>query len=127
MTLSVLLLTIIMFGGGGFLMGQALGETWRPWWQILPYGALLAIGNQYLGFALFGGPFFVDSFFPKANAPLGVAILAYLFEAAVIIAFGLLAFRLTRVRKLVSQYPWLYERRGPFAWKDKIPQAQGGK
>ena len=58
------------------------------------------IGNQFLGFALFDGAFFVDSFFPNANAPLGVAILAYLFEAAVIIAFGLLAFRLTQVRKI---------------------------
>ena len=48
MTLSVLLLTIIMFGGGGFLMGQALGETWRPWWQILPYGAMLAIARALM-------------------------------------------------------------------------------
>ena len=127
MPISILLLTVIMFGGGGFLMGQALAETWRPWWQILPYGALLAIGNQFLGFSLFGGPFIVDSLVSTGAQPLGVAILAYLFEAAVIVAFGLLAFRLTRVRKLVTQYPWLYERRGPFAWKDKIPQAQGGK
>lgn len=120
MSISIVALTVIMFGGGGFLMGQALAETWRPWWQLLPYGALLAFGNQFLGFALFGGPFIVDSLVSTGAQPLGDAILAYLFEATVIIGFGLLAFQLTRARKLVSQYPWLYERNGPFGWKEKI-------
>jgi hypothetical protein len=127
MSISVLALTVIMFGGGGFLMGQALAETWRPWWQTLPYGFLLAIGNQFLGFALFGGPFIVDSLASSGSQPLSTAILAYLFEAAVIILFGLLAFRLNRTRKMVSQYPWLYERRGLFSWKKKIPQDQISK
>src|ERR1700746_1771728 len=60
MSISVLALTFILFGGGGFLMGQAMAETWRPWWQILPYGALLAIVNEFLGFALFQGPLLAD-------------------------------------------------------------------
>jgi hypothetical protein len=120
MSISVLALTFILFGGGGFLMGQAMAETWRPWWQILPYGALLAIGNQFLGFALFQGPFFVDSLVSENSQPLGAAVLAYLLEAAVIIFFGLLAYRLTQARKMVSQYPWLYERRGLLAWRGKM-------
>jgi len=127
MTISIGLLTFLMFGGGGFLMGQALAETWRPWWQLIPYGLLLGVGNQFLGFALFKGPFIVDSLFPTGSFPLGEAILDYLIETAVIIAFSLLAFRLTRVRKLVAQYPWLYERSGPFSWKEKMPQVQPGK
>jgi hypothetical protein len=126
MSTSVLALTFIMFGGGGFLMGQAIGETWRPWWQILPYGALLAIGNQFLGFALFHGPFVVDSLVSTNAQPLGEAILEYLLEATVIIFFGLFAYRLTQARKMVSQYPWLYERKGPLGWKDKMPQSQDG-
>ena len=127
MSISIVLLTVVMFGGGGFLMGQALAETWRPWWQILPYGLLLGIGNQFLGFALFQGPFIVDSLASNGSAPLSEAIIDYLIESAVIIAFSLLAFRLTRVRKLVAQYPWLYERIGPFSWKEKMPQVQSGK
>jgi hypothetical protein len=127
MSISIALLTVVMFGGGGFLMGQALAETWRPWWQILPYGFLLGIGNQFLGFALFQGPFIVDSLASNGSAPLSEAIIDYLIESAVIIAFSLLAFRLTRVRKLVAQYPWLYERIGPFSWKEKMPQVQSGK
>src|SRR5579885_2910854 len=122
MSIAVLALTVIMFGGGGFLMGQAIAETWRPWWQILPYVALLAVGNPYLGFALFHGPFIVDSLFSANSAPLGIAVLQYLIEAAVIVLFALFAFRITRARKMVSQYPWLYERRGLFNWKEKVEQ-----
>ena len=117
--ISLLALTIVMFGGGGFLMGQALADNWRPWWQILPYSALLALGNNFLGFALFQGAFFVDSLFSKNAKPLSEAVLEYLFDFAVIIAFALLAFRLTLARKMPAQYPWLYERAGPFGWRVK--------
>jgi len=117
--ISLLALTIVMFGGGGFLMGQALADTWRPWWQILPYSALLALGNNFLGFALFQGTFFVDSLFSKNAKPLSEALLEYLVDFAVIIAFALLAFRLTLARKMPAQYPWLYERAGPFGWRVK--------
>jgi hypothetical protein len=127
MSISVLALTFILFGGGGFLMGQAIAETWRPWWQILPYGALLAIGNQFLGFALFQGPFFVDSLVSTNSQPLGRAVFEYLLEAAVIIFFGLLAYRLTQARKMVSQYPWLYERRGLLGWRQKMQQIQSNE
>jgi hypothetical protein len=119
MSAALLGLTIIMFGGGAFLMGQALGETWRPWWQILPYGLLLALANQFLGFALFQGPFIIDSLVSKNSQPLGWAVLVYLFDAAVIIVVALFAYRLTLVRKMAAQYPWLYERAGLFSWREK--------
>ncbi len=121
MSFSVLALTIVMFGAGGFLMGQVVADTWRPWWQVLPYGALLAIANQFLGFALFGGPFIVDSLVSSGSQPLGNAVFGYLVEFAVIVAFALVAFRVTRVRRMTSQYPWLYERAGLFAWRQKNP------
>jgi hypothetical protein len=124
--ISLLALTIVMFGGGGFLMGQALADTWRPWWQILPYSALLALGNNFLGFALFQGAFFVDSLFSKNAKPLSEALLEYLFDFAVIIGFALLAFRLTLARKMPAQYPWLYERAGPFGWRAKETTESGG-
>jgi hypothetical protein len=117
--ISLVVLTFIMFGGGGFMMGQALADTWRPWWQIIPYSALLALGNNFLGFALFEGAFFIDSLFSKNPRPLSEALLEYLFDFVVIIAFAALAFRLTQARKMAAQYPWLYERTGPFHWRDK--------
>jgi hypothetical protein len=119
MTVSLVVLTIIMFGGGGFMMGQALADTWRPWWQILPYSALMALGNNFLGFALFDGAFFIDSLFSKCAKPLSEAILEYVIDFAVILAFAGLSYRLTQVRKMPAQYPWLYERVGPFHWREK--------
>jgi len=97
--------TVILFGGAAFLMGQAIGETWRPWWQNLPYGILLTAGCRFLTYALFG-----------ANL---LSVSGYLTSLAVLLALALLAWRLARARKMVSQYPWLYERDGPLGWRDK--------
>jgi hypothetical protein len=119
MSYSVLALTIVMFGAGGFLMGQVVADTWRPWWLALPYAALLAVADQFLGFALFGGPFIVDSLVSKNSQPLGNAVSAYVVEFVIIAAFALVAFRITRVRRMTTQYPWLYERAGLFAWREK--------
>ncbi|HEY3146576.1 MAG TPA: hypothetical protein VGJ75_09505 [Dongiaceae bacterium] len=43
----------------------------------------------------------------------------YLLEAVFIAAVSLLAYRITMARKMVSQYPWLYERTGLMAWRAK--------
>jgi hypothetical protein len=108
--LLFLFLTVIIFGGAGFLMGQALGETWRPIWQNVAYGLLLVAAERFFAWALFKAP-------PLLIGPIIV-------NAVVIIGFALVAYRLTQVRKMVSQYPWLYERSGLFSWRDKA--ATGG-
>jgi hypothetical protein len=97
--------SVVLFGGAGFMMGQAIGETWRPWWQNLPYGLLLAAGCRFLTYALFG-----------ANL---LSLSGYLASAVVVIALALLAWQLARARKMVTQYPWLYERDGPLSWREK--------
>ncbi len=51
--LVFILLTVCIFGGIGFLMGQAIAETWRPAWQNVAYGFLLAAGNRFFGASLF--------------------------------------------------------------------------
>jgi branched-chain amino acid transport system ATP-binding protein len=105
-----LFLTVIIFGGASFLMGQAIAETWRPAWHNIAYGLLLVAAERFFAWALFKAP--------PVNIP------AILLNAAIIIGFALLAYRLTQVRKMVSQYPWLYERAGLFSWRDK--SATGG-
>lgn len=98
-------LTVILFGGAAFLMGQALAETWRPRRQNVIYGLLLAAAARFFHFSLFGGEL--------------LSITGYLIDAAVIIGLALFAYRATAVRKLVSQYPWLYERDGPLHYREK--------
>jgi hypothetical protein len=101
--------TVVLFGGAAFMMGQAIAGTWRPTWRNVAYGLLLGLANQFLIFALFGGPF--------------GALVPYLVNTAVLIGLAMLAHRLTLAHKMVSQYPWLYQRVGPFSWR---PLENGG-
>jgi len=98
-------ITLVLFGGFAFMMGQAIGETWRPAWHNLPYSLLLAAGNHFIDCALFG-------------ANWG-SLAHYLLNAVVAVVISLLSYRITQARKMVSQYPWIYERSGLFSWKLK--------
>ena len=98
--------TLIVFGGGAFMMGQALAETWRPAWQSLPYGVLLALASRFMEWSLFSGEL----------ASIGLVAR----DSVVLIAIALCAYRITQVRKMVTQYPWLYERSGLFSWRDRV-------
>lgn len=103
--LVFLFVTVIIFGGASFMMGQAIAETWRPVWQNIVYGLLLVAAERFFAWALFKAP--------PINIP------AILLNTVVIIGFALLAYRLTQVRKMVAQYPWIYERNGLFNWREK--------
>jgi hypothetical protein len=94
-------LTLILFGGCAYMTGQALGTTWRPWWQVIPYTLMLGAADRFLGFALFGGEL--------------LSLAGWLFDSAFLVVIGLLAWRLTQVRRMAAQYPWLYVRTGPFS------------
>jgi hypothetical protein len=96
-------LTIILFGGCAFMTGQALASTWRPWWQIIPYGLMMGAADRFLGYALFGGDL--------------LSTRGWLLDSIVIILVAAAAFRLTRARRMAEQYPWLYRRDGLFGWR----------
>lgn len=98
-------LTIILAGGAGFMTGQALAGTWRPWWQAVPYSFLLALANRFLAFALFGESL--------------TSLTGFISGFVVILFLASVGYRLTQVSKMVQQYPWLYRRSGPFSWRAK--------
>lgn len=98
-------LTLILVGGTAFMMGQAVASTWRPFWQLLPYSLLLAATDRFLVFALYKGTL--------------LAPMPYLVAVAVVFGLSALGFRITRVDMMVTQYPWAYERSGPFGWREK--------
>ncbi|MEO8559140.1 MAG: DUF6867 family protein [Rhodospirillales bacterium] len=97
-------LTVIMVGGCALMMGQALASTWRPLWQLVPYGILLAIFGRFLAYALFD------------NALL--APMPFVVVAVLVLAFGAAGYRLTQAHLMVRQYPWLYRRAGLFGWRE---------
>ncbi len=98
-------MTVILFGGAASLTGQAVANGWQPASRVVPYGLLLTVGNRFLVFALFDGEL--------------LSISGFIAAAIVLIAIGLVAHRLIQARKMVSQYPWLYESAGLFAWRER--------
>jgi hypothetical protein len=98
-------LTFILFGGAALATGRALARHWRPLWQVLPYVLLLGGGDRFLLYALFDGDLL---------SPSGYAV-----AAAILLLFCLLAYRITLVRRMLRQYPWLYEAAGPFSWRER--------
>lgn len=98
-------LTVFVAGAAAYMAGRALASKWRSPMQPVLYMLLLGLADRFFHFALFEGTL--------------LSLHYYLVDTLVLIAISLIAFRLTRVRQMVTQYPWLYVSAGPFAWKDK--------
>jgi uncharacterized membrane protein HdeD (DUF308 family) len=96
--------TLVLFGGASIMTGHALADTWRPVWQCVLYGLLLAIADRLMGSLLFTGQL--------------LSVTGYLIDAAVLMGMALVAYRATKAHKMVNQYPWLYERAGIFGWRE---------
>ena len=97
--------TVCLMGFAAFMTGKALAETWKPAWHAAGYAGLLGLADRFLAYALVGGEL--------------LSLSAYVVDSAVLAAIALFAYRLARTRKMVEQYPWLYERSGLLDWRDK--------
>lgn len=100
-------ITVALIGFAAFMTGQALANTWKPMWHAVVYAILLGFVDRFLTFALFEGEL--------------LSLGGYLIDTAVLVVIILLAFRISQARKMVGQYPWLYERAGLFGWRQKGP------
>ncbi len=97
------LLALMWFAA--FMTGQGLANTWRPVWHVAMYGVLLGLADRFLVFALFDGSL--------------LSLGGFVLDTGVILAICMLAYRLTQVKCMVTQYPWIYERAGLFAWRER--------
>lgn len=97
--------TLVLFGWVAMMAATALARTWRPWWSNIAYGLILGVANRLLEMMLFKGPLL---------SPQG-----YVVDTAYIIVVMLLSYRAALTRGMIVQYPWLYERSGPFQWRAK--------
>lgn len=102
---TFLFVTVIIGGGAGYLSGRSLASNWRPISHLIFFMMLLAFAVRFFHFALFEGTL--------------LSLHYYVADALVLIGISLLGYRLTRVRQMVTQYRWLYERAGPFSWREK--------
>ena len=111
--LQVFFVTCLIGGGAAWATGRALADSWRPFGQAIVYLLLLGATVRFAHFALFQGELF--------------SLPSYLLDAAFLFAVGGLSWRLTRARRMVTQYRWLYERTGPFTWRERAASQADGK
>lgn len=99
----------VVAGFAAWMTGAAVASTWKPVFQVVAYCILLAFACRFLIFALYEG---------KLLSLSGIVI-----DAAILNTYGLIAFRISRVKTMVNQYPWLYERTSPWSYKERIQTA----
>ena len=100
-----LVLTVIIGGGAAFLSGKSLAQSWKPFWRVYLYMALLAAAIRFFHYALFDGAL--------------LSVYYYLVTYAVLLAAACLGFRMMRTTQMVTQYRWLYERTSPLTWRER--------
>ena len=98
-------LTVIIAGGAAIMTGRALADGWQPAWMVVAASFGLAIADRFLVSALFEGEL--------------LSLSGFVIHFLVLAALALLAWRITAVRKMVTQYPWRYERTSLFAYREK--------
>jgi hypothetical protein len=108
--LPILFVTVLLGGGAAWLAGRAIARTWRPMWHVVAYMALLGAAVRFIHFALFGADLL--------TAP------SYAVDTVFLILVACLAWRVTRTTQMVTQYPWLYERAGPFSWHEREAESR---
>jgi hypothetical protein len=105
--LQVALVTGLIGGGAAFLAGRAIAQTWRPFWHVAAYMALLGGAVRFVHFALFEATLLSPA--------------SYAADTLYLFALGALAWRMTRAAQMATQYYWLYERTGPLTWRARVP------
>ena len=101
--LTFIVLTVMIGGGAAFLAGRGLARSWKPYWRLFVYMALLAGAVRFFHYALFDG---------TLTSPY-----YYLVTYLILAAFGSLGYRWMRTTQMVTQYRWLYERTSPLTFR----------
>ncbi|HML44900.1 MAG: hypothetical protein JNN24_05585 [Hyphomicrobium zavarzinii] len=103
--LAFVLLTLLVGGGAAWRTGQAVAQVWGAMWPVAAYTALLAAAVRFLHYALFGGTL--------------LSLPSYLVDYSILLVVALIAHRMRRTRHMTEQYRWMFERSGPFTWRDR--------
>ncbi|MDJ0942854.1 MAG: hypothetical protein QNJ30_05295 [Kiloniellales bacterium] len=102
---AMIVVTFLTMGFSALMTGIGLATTWRPVWQVIPYCLLLGLADRFLVWSLFKGELLLLS--------------GYLIDTIFLTLVCLLAYRVTQVHRMLTQYPWLYERSGLLNWRER--------
>ena len=101
--ITFLVLTVVIGGAAAVLSGRGLARSWKPFWRIFFYMALLAAAVRFFHYALFDGHL--------------LSLYYYLLTYVLLLCFASVGYRWMRTTQMVTQYRWLYERTGPLTWR----------
>ncbi len=96
------------------MIGRASAKGWKPFWNAILSVMLLAAAIRFLHWGLFAGATLAS--WREAQGSL-LSFHYYLSDAAILLVFAALGFRLQRRSQMLRQYGWLTERSGPFGWR----------
>lgn len=87
----IFLLVSVIFGAStAFVSGQAIAQTWRPFWHALGYALVIGLAVRFIHFALF--------------EEVLLSLRNYIIDCAVLGATASLGFVLARRRQMQQQY-----------------------
>lgn len=93
-----LFVTVILGGGGAWMIGRSTALTWSGWGLMAFYVLLLTIAVRFIHFSLFGGTFFLPP------ATFGVALYYAVIDYIVLFAFAAAGRSFVRTRQMSRQY-----------------------
>ena len=99
------LMTVVLFGWCSYQLGKAMANTWQSISLMIFYVFLLTAFDRFLLFALFEQEL--------------LSILMFLFDFIVLSLISMTSYRITKIRYMVNQYPWKYQKTGFFSYKNK--------
>ncbi len=99
---SFLIFTVILGGAGAWATGSAFASTWRSPWTLIPALMLLAMGVQFLHYAIGGEDL--------------LSIQYYIVSLVTVALFGTYGFKSQRALQMARQYSWLFTKSGPVSW-----------
>lgn len=99
------LITCILGGWAAWMTGRACAQTWRPFLMFLVYMLPLTFMVRFIHYSMFEGSL--------------LSLHYYLVDLVVLMIIGSLGYRYTKVKQMVRQYSWLYEKTSAFSYKSK--------
>jgi hypothetical protein len=96
-----LVVTVVLAGGGAWMIGRSTALTWSGWGVLVFYVILLTIATRFLHFALFEGTFFLPF------ETLGTALHYAVVDFVILMALASAGRLFVRGRQMDRQYGFL--------------------
>ena len=103
--IQFILMTFTLFGWCSYQLGKAMANTWQPISLMIFYVFLLTAFDRFLLFALFEQEL--------------LSVIMFFIDFITLSLISLISYRVAKISYMVNQYPWKYQKKGFFSYKNK--------